>query len=344
MPRKGSVQMKTKAIVFVAPGKAEFQDRDRDDALAPDRVLLKTECTLISPGTEFANLSGNTNRGTKSPFPCVLGYSAVARVLKVGEAVTTLHEGDRCLCYHSQHSNYQIMPEINLVRIEDDALPSVEAVFCVVGCMGFQGVRRCRPEFGESLMVMGLGLLGQFAVQTAHLSGCLPVIALDFNEARRKIALALGADAAFAPDDPELKNKILELTNGRKCDSVVEVTGNPQAVVQGLGLTADFGRIALVGCNRTPTEKIDFYNLVHRPGISVLGAHNMARPLHDRRPGVWTMKEDMALLLRYMSAGRLRSRELLTMVADPAEAPGIYDRLYARDPGLLGVVFDWKNY
>ena len=70
----------------------------------------------------------------------------------------------------------------------------------------------------------------------------------------------------------------------------------------------------------------------------------MARPLQERRPGVWTMKEDMAVLLRYMAAGRLHSKQLITMVADPSEAPGIYDRLYARDPGLLGVVFNWKKY
>ncbi len=336
--------MKTKAIVFVAPGKAELLEHELDEKLAPERVLLKTEVTLISPGTEFANLSGVTNRKEGSGFPHILGYSAVARVLEVGSAVTSLKPGDRCLCYHSKHCSCQNMPETNLVKIEDDELPSELAVFCVVGCMGFQGVRRCRPEFGESLMVMGLGLLGQFAVQTARLSGCLPVIALDFNEERRKIASKLGADAAFSPDDPELKEKILAITGGRGCDSVVEITGNPHAVVQGLELTARFGRIALVGCNRTPTEKIDFYNLVHRPGITVLGAHNMARPLHDRRPGVWTMKEDMGLLLRYMSLGRLDSRPLLTKIADPAEAPGIYDKLYKRDPGLLGVVFDWKKY
>ena len=336
----------TKTIVFVAPGKAELQDRECDEAPAPDRVLLKTECTLISPGTEFACLSGSTNRmgDVKNPFPCVLGYSAVARVLKTGSAVTSLREGDRCLCYHSRHAGCQNMPETNLVRIEDDRIPSEEAVFCVVGCMGFQGVRRCRPEFGESLMVMGLGLLGQFAVQTARLSGAFPVIALDFIESRREIALALGADAAFSPDDPALKEKIMELTGGRGCDAVVEVTGNPQAVVQGLELTARFGRFALVGCNRTPTEKIDFYNLVHRPGITVIGAHNMARPQHDRRPGVWTMREDMALLLRFLGAGRLQSRPLLTRIADPAEAPEIYEKLYARDPNLPGVVFDWKNY
>ena len=277
-------------------------------------------------------------------FPKTLGYSAVARVIKIGDQVKSLQVGDRCLCYHSMHRNYQLMPESNLVRIEDDQLPAEEAVFCVIGCMGLQGVRRCRPEFGESLMVMGLGLLGQFAVQTARLSGCYPVIALDFIESRRKTAMEMGADAIFAPDDSCLKEKILNLTGGRGCDSVVEITGNPQAVAQGLGLTARFGRFSLVGCSRTPTEKIDFYNLVHRPGISVLGAHNMARPQNERRPGVWTMKEDMAILLRYLSAGRLKSRPLLTRIADPAEAPEIYEKLFARDPQIFGVVFDWKNY
>lgn len=337
--------MKFKSIDFVAKGQAELREVETATApLPPDQVLLKTICTLVSPGTEFACLSGTAHRGAGPAFPTTLGYSAVARVLKTGDAVTSLREGDRCLCYHSMHRNYQILPEANLARIEDDALPAEQAVFCVVGCMGFQGVRRCRPEFGESLLVMGLGLLGLFAVQTARLSGCFPVLATDFSETRRKIALQTGADAACAPDDPELRDKVMGLTGGRGCDAVVEVTGNPQAVVQGLGLTAPFGRFALVGCNRTPTEKIDFYNLVHRPGISVIGAHNMARPQHERRPGVWTMREDMALLLRCLAAGRLQSQPLLTLVADPAEAPQVYARLYARDPELLGVVFDWENY
>ncbi|MBP5672405.1 MAG: zinc-binding alcohol dehydrogenase [Victivallales bacterium] len=334
--------MKVKSIDFVSRGKAAFRDREIDETLPPDHVLLKTVCTLISPGTEFACLNGTDPGGMK--FPKTLGYSAVAHVLKTGSAVTELHEGDRCLCYHSSHRNYQKMPERNLVRIEDDTLPAEEAVFCVVGCMGSQGVRRCRPEFGESLMVMGLGLLGQFAVQTARLSGCFPVIGMDFHEKRRNIALQLGADAVFSPDEPSLNDKILLLTDGRGCDSVIEVTGNPQAVVQGLQLTAAFGRIALVGCNRTPTESIDFYNLVHRRGITVIGAHNMARPLVERRPGIWTMKEDMALLLRFMSAGRLQAKPLLTQIADPTEAPGIYDRLFERNPEILGVVFNWKPY
>ena len=335
--------MNAKVVQFVSQGKAELLDIDFPDPsdIAPDMVYLKTICTLISPGTEFACINGSVS---KNQFPMTLGYSAVATVMAVGANVTKFAVGDRCLCYHSAHRNYQLMPEHKLVKIVHDSLPSEEAVYCVVGCMGFQGVRRCRPEFGESLMVMGLGLLGQFAVQTAHLSGCFPVIALDYNEKRRQIALGSGADYAFSPGDPELEEKVRAVTDGKGADSVIEVTGNPQAVVQGLKLTARFGRVSLVGCSRTPTENIDFYNLVHRPGISIIGAHNQARPLDDRRPGVWTMAEDMALLLKYMDAGRLQCRNLHTMTADPADAPGIYDRVYNRDPDMLGVVFDWSKY
>ena len=335
--------MNAKVVQFVSQGKAELLDIDFPDPsdIAPDMVYLKTICTLISPGTEFACINGSVS---KNQFPMTLGYSAVATVMAVGANVTKFAVGDRCLCYHSAHRNYQLMPEHKLVKIVHDSLPSEEAVYCVVGCMGFQGVRRCRPEFGESLMVMGLGLLGQFAVQTAHLSGCFPVIALDYNEKRRQIALGSGADYAFSPGDPELEEKVRAVTDGKGADSVIEVTGNPQAVVQGLKLTARFGRVSLVGCSRTPTENIDFYNLVHRPGISIIGAHNQARPLDDRRPGVWTMAEDMALLLKYMDAGRLQCRNLHTMTADPADAPGIYDRVYNRDPDMLGVVCDWSKY
>ena len=335
--------MKTRTIQFISKCNAELCETELDETLAPDQVLLKTICTLISPGTELDTLTGVVHNG-RLTYPVTLGYSAVAEVIAAGENVTHVTVGDRCLCYHSKHRNIQKMPGRDVVKIEDDTLSSEEAVYCVVGCMGFQGVRRCRPEFGESLMVMGLGLLGQFAVQTAHLSGCHPVIALDFNEKRRKLALLSGADAAFSPDDPELESKVFSLTGGKGADSVIEVTGNPQAVVQGLKLTAEFGRFSLVGCSRTATENIDFYNLVHRPGISLIGAHNMARPLNDRRPGVWTMAEDMATLLRFMAAGRLTARHLHTLTADPADAHGIYDRFLAKDPELLGVVFDWKNY
>ena len=273
--------MKQYSIAFTAPGRAELENCElTEPKLKRDEVFLETECTLISPGTERACLLGLTD----GKFPKYLGYSAVANVLRAGEEAG-FQPGERVLVYHSIHSTHLVKQARDLVRIEDDTLPAHAAVFAVIASMGLQGVRKARPEFGESLAVMGLGLLGLFAVRCAYLDGLFPVIALDFNERRRKLALEFGADAAFSPDEPELAEKIRHLTGGKGVNVVVEVTGNPEALNGALDFTAPYGRITLTGCSRTPTHEIDFYHKVHCPGISIIGAHNMARPLHDGRHG-----------------------------------------------------------
>ena len=332
--------MKQYAIAFTAPGKAELQEREWiPPDLKPDQLLLETECTLISPGTERDNLLGLTD----GQFPKYLGYSAVARVLEAGDD-SGFQRGERVAVYHSIHASHLVKEARDLVRIEDDDLPSHAAVFCVIAAMGLQGIRKARPEFGESMAVMGLGLLGLFAVRCASLNGLFPLIALDFNRKRRELAKEFGADEVFSPDDPELIAKIKNLTGGQGVDTVVEVTGNPDAINTALDFTAPFGRITLTGCSRTPTHEIDFYHKVHRPGISIIGAHNMARPRHDARPGYWTMREDMALLLRLFAAGRIRPESLINGIASPADAPAIFDRLADGNPDLLGTIFDWKNF
>lgn len=332
--------MKRDSIVFTAPGRAELQSCEwTAPELKRDEVYLETECTLISPGTERACLLGLTDE----TFPKYLGYSAVAKVLRAGDEAG-FQPGERVAVYHSIHSSHLVKQARDLVRIEDDALSAHTAVFSIIAAMGLQGVRRARPEFGESLAVMGLGLLGLFAVRCSYLSGLYPVIAVDFNERRRKLALEFGADVAFSPDEPDLAEKIRHLTGGHGADVVVEVTGNPDALNGALDFTAPGGRVTLTGCSRTPTHEIDFYHKVHRPGISIIGAHNMARPLHDARPGCWTMREDMALLLRLFSAGRIQPELLVDQVASPKEAPAIFERIARGDPELLGVIFDWRNF
>lgn len=332
--------MKQYAIDFTAPGRAEFREEEVNlPELRPDEVLLETECTLVSPGTERACLLGTA--GGKS-FPKRLGYSAVANVLEAGRE-SGFHEGERVAVYHSCHASLLRKSSGDLVRIPDDTLPSSAAVFCIIGAMGLQGMRRARPDFGESMAVMGLGVLGLFAVRCGCLGGLFPLIALDFNEKRRKIAVEFGADAAFSPGDPELVAKIRRLTGGKGCDIVVEVTGNPDALNGALDFTAPYGRVTLTGCSRTPTKEIDFYNKVHRPGISIIGAHNMARPGFNARPGCWTMREDMALLLRLFSAGRIHPERLITEICPPTAAPEVFTRLAQGDPEMLGVLFDWKH-
>ena len=153
--------MKRYSIAFTAPGRVELESCElTEPELKRNEVFLETECTLVSPGTERACLLGLTD----GKLPKYLGYSAVANVLRAGEEAG-FQPGERVLVYHSIHSTHLVKQARDLVRIEDDTLPAHAAVFAVIASMGLQGVRKARPEFGESLAVMGLGLLGLFAVR-----------------------------------------------------------------------------------------------------------------------------------------------------------------------------------
>ena len=295
--------MKRRTIVFTEREKAELIETDFEQINPePGFALLKTEYSLISPGTERACLLGLVD----GSFPMTLGYSAVATVLEAGKG-SDLKPGDRAVIYHSHHSSLQLKEERDIVRIENPAIDSRDAVFAVTAAMGLQGIRKVRPELGESVAVMGLGLLGLAAVRCAHLSGAFPLIALDFNKKRRTIAKEFGADFVFSPDEPELKRKIQDLTHGG-INALIEVTGNPDALNSALDFMAPLGRIALVGCSRLPTEQIDFYHKVHKPGISIIGAHNFVRPRNDSHPGYWTMRDDMRTLLRLTAAGKFKPK------------------------------------
>lgn len=333
--------MKGKEIAFVSIGKAELRDFEVYEGVpARDHLLLKTIVTLVSPGTERDCLMDLTH--VKGNFPKVLGYSAVAEVVKAGEGVEEFKVGERVMVYHSAHRSYQYKHKEDVYKYPCPELPPEEAVFTIVGAMGFQGLRKVQVELGESVMVMGQGLLGIFALQCARLSGAFPLIALDRSPERRALALELGADYAFDPEEEGIAEKLKALTNGG-VNCVVEVTGNPEAIHLGLASMAPMGRISLVGCSRTATKEVDFYNEVHRPGISVIGAHNFVRPKHDRRPGYWTNREDVELLQKLIAKGRIKVKPFLTRVASPVEAPEIYDELAAGPKKPFGVVFDWRK-
>ena len=333
--------MKNRCVCFTALGRVELLETALQvpECLFRDDLLLQTEYTLISPGTELDCLLG---RSANSKFPQCLGYSAVARVLRCGAEASEFQTGERVLVYHSQHAQFLLKNKADCVKVPE-GLSSEEAIFAVIGAMGFQGVRKIRPELGESMLVMGLGLLGQIAAQTAALSGAFPLLAMDYNPFRRELALRHGVDAAFSPDHPELAQNIRSLTGGRGVNGLLEVTGSAQAIQFALSVMAPLGRIALVGCSRTATKSIDFYHAVHRPGIQILGAHNFVRPKQDSYPGYWTMAEDMRVLMELIAAGRLNTRELISDIVPPEQAPAMYQRLVDRDEKTLGILFDWRN-
>ena len=182
--------MKNKQILFTAVHKAELCETDVK-SLGELDVLVETEYTVISGGTERACLLGMNN--TSGSFPRGLGYCGVGYVKEIGSAVKSVSPGDRVLVYHGKHAKYNVRPEADITKVRDNSMSSLDAAFVIIASMGLGGVRKLELELGESAMVMGLGLLGMFSVQFCRLSGANPVIAVDLNPARRELALKLGA-------------------------------------------------------------------------------------------------------------------------------------------------------
>ena len=331
--------MKTKKILFTEVHKAELREVEIGEVKEGD-VLVEMEYTVISGGTERACILGMQN--TTQTFPTSLGYCGIGHVLKVGDKVTRVSVGDRVLVYHGNHAKYNIRPEEKITKVEDDAIPSLDASFTIIASMGLGGVRKLEIELGESAMVMGLGLLGQYAVKLLRCAGATPIIAVDPIESKRNTALTSGADYALNPFEEGFADRVKEITGGG-VNVCIEVTGQGAGLDMALDCMAMFGRVALLGCTRNKDFSIDYYRKVHCPGISLIGAHTRARPEHDSRPGYFTHRDDIAAVFRLLKGGRLSFESLGAQLHSPHECPEVYEKLI-NDKNFPAVVqFDWER-
>ena len=332
--------MKRKGVIFTERGIADFLEVDIPE-VSGDKVLVKTEYSAISGGTEKANLLGLPN--TPSGFPRWLGYSSCGHVVEVGEKVTRFKQGDRVIVYHGNHTNYNVVPEADVFPVPYDDLSSLDCSFVLIAAMGLGGLRKTRIELGESGMVFGMGILGVFALNFMKFSGGLPVIAADLSESRRKLALSNGADFAVNPADDDFVEKVMKITEGKGVNAIVEVTGSSAAMLDALKCSSPRARIALLGCTRVSDCSVDYYSQVHCPGVQLIGAHNFVRPKVDSYPYHWTNADDCRSIMQMMQMGRLDCKNIITEVVRPEDGRKVYDRLI-NDPDFpTGIAFDWRN-
>ena len=332
--------MLNKQIFFTAIHKAELLENELPKVKA-NEVLVKMEYTVISGGTERACILGMHN--TSQKFPQSLGYCGVGYVEEVGSDIEKVCVGDRVLVYHGCHAKYNIRPEEEITKVENDDISSLEAAFVIIAAMGLGGVRKLEMELGESAMVMGQGLLGIFATQFLRLSGANPVIAVDLNSARRELALKLGADYAFDPSDKDFVQKVKAVTKGKGVNGCVEVTGVAQAMNQALECAAWMGRISLLGCTRVSDSAVDYYQQVHRPGVKLIGAHNFVRPKHESYPHHWTHHDDCNAILDMIASKRIQVEPIVSRIESPSNAPQIFNELCDDKNFPMGTVFDWRK-
>ncbi len=336
--------MKGSRILFAEPSRAELQSFEVRKP-REDEMMIKVDYTLISAGTEKAYLSGSPNTARK--FPTVPGYSSVGTVAETGSKITRFKVGDRVFVEYAGHASYNFKKESGVVKIPD-GVPLTDAVFTRLASFPLLALRRGRLEIGESVAVVGLGMLGLFGVQLARACGALPVIAIGNRDIRKEKARQFGAEYVFSPDEPDIVKKIIaitEETNGVKGANVVlETSGTMAGLKLGLRYASKYARVLVNGCNRVCDEPIDFYTYVHCKGINIIGAHDKTRLPYNSAPGNFTAKRDYITVLGLMNDGRLRPADIRSEIVSPADASKIYDRLLNDREFPLGVVFDWREF
>ncbi len=336
--------MNNKQIVFVKPCVAEFLDTECGD-VTDTLVKVRTYFSTVSCGTEKANLIGKEDvsiGGGVATYPRSLGYSSSGVVEEIGNKVTKVKVGDRVAMYWTTHSKYNVVDESQVVKIIDDKISFEEAAMLHIANFPMAAVRKTRVELGESALVMGLGILGQIAVKLLKATGAVPIIALDPIKERREEALKNGADLAFDPYEPDFAKKVKDATNGG-ANVCIEVTGVGAGLNGALDCMAKFGRVALLGCTRNSDFSIDYYKKVHGPGITLIGAHTLARPEKESYPAYWTHCDDMYASMKLILGGRLNFSDMIKETHSPVDCTAVYERL-VNDKNFPTVVqFDWRN-
>ncbi len=336
-----------KQIVFTKPNTAELLEvplREPNE----NEVVVQTEFSSISSGTERANITGDPNVSIHSKdtdpvvFPRVSGYSSAGIVVKKGANVSSVEIGDKVVMSWSTHAKYNVLPESNVVKISYENVSTRDGALCHIATFPLAAIRKTELEVGESMLVMGLGVLGLFAVQIAKSAGAVPVIAVDPMPERREKALKMGADFAVDPFEPDFVEKVKALTNGG-VNTAIEVTGLGVGLNQCLDCMKPFGRIALLGCTRNKDFTVDYYRKVHGPGIKLIGAHTNARPKTESAPHAFTQREDITTLLKLCAFDRISLGDAVDETYSPNDCSDVYERLI-KDKSFSPIVqFDWRN-
>ena len=335
-----------KQIVFTEKNKALLLDVG-SQPLGENQVRVKTAFSTISNGTERANLIADpcvsiySSPTDEVVFPRYVGYSASGTVVECGAGVTELQVGDRVAMSWTKHRSYNVINENDAVKIPEGVGFS-EASMAHITSFPLAAIRKTRLEIGESAMVMGLGILGLLAVGLLRAAGAVPVIAVDPRSDRREKALAFGADYAFDPLEPDFAKKVKAVT-GDGVNVAIEVTGRGEGLNEALDCMAKYGRVSLLGCTRSSDFSVDYYRKVHGPGISLIGAHTMARPFYESSAGLFTTRDDVKTLLSLCAMGRLELRSIVDEIHSPEECEEVFLRLATDGDFPTVVQFDWEK-
>jgi len=331
--KRGSVLIKTKVSLvslgtermLVEFGKANLIDKARQQPEKVKQVLDKIKSDGLWPTLDavFKKLG--------EPLP--LGYCNAGEVIAVGEGVCEFKVGDR-VASNGPHAEVVLIPQNLVVKIPENVTYE-EASFTVISSIGLQGIRLVNPTFGETIVVIGLGLIGLITCQLLKANGCT-VIGYDFDESKVKLASSLGVTSFKVSAETDPVKICIERTNGVGVDGVVITasTQSDQVIAQAAQMSRKRGRIILVGVIGLDIKRSDFYEKELSFQVSCSYGPGRYDEQYEQRgqdyplPYVrWTEKRNFQAVLEAISIGSIQVKPLITELVDLPQYESIYNQI-----------------
>lgn len=313
------------------------------------QVLIETEASAISPGTELAIYTG-IHQWLADPtrawpkFPFVPGYSAVGRIVAVGAGVTTFEPGQRVIWSgrHESHALMDIVGERPLVHPISAEVAAPAAACAVLTRFPLTALVQCGQTLAQSVAVLGLGLIGQLALRLFSAAGAYPLTGIDPIAGRRALAMTTPGVATLDPTVGDLNTALRGLHQGALPDVVVDATGAPNAVRTAMSVVADGGKVIMVGSPRGIAGDVDFYWDLHGRSISLIGAHGSAIGTEPREKFPFVRDRALRLIVHFLESGKLRVNDLIPHHVPARQLHSMYEGLLHQRDEYLGVTLDWQ--
>ncbi len=364
--------------LLIRKGQVEITDVPAPP-VRPGFVLIRTLASCISAGTELASVASSgesiadkvrrkpelvkrgidmlltqgigrtleTVRG-KLDAGSPSGYSLAGRVLEVGAGVDDISRGQRIAAagaMYANHAEVVCVPRNLVVPIPDDVTDR-EAASVTLGAIAMQGVRRANPTIGECAAVIGLGLLGQIALQILRAGG-VRVIGFDLSPKRVEEAGALGCDAAIISGDADPVDEAMKFSGGVGVDFalITAATRSDTPMNQALDMCRKKGRVVIVGDvglsidrNKLYPKELDvLISTSYGPGRYDAEYEESG---HDYPVGYvrWTENRNMEEYLRLVADGKVAVEPLINASFPLERATEAYEALGSEDRPLLVVL------
>jgi predicted dehydrogenase/threonine dehydrogenase-like Zn-dependent dehydrogenase len=367
--------------LLVRSGKVFLKDVPAP-VVGPKNVLVRVERSCVSVGTELAGIKMSGlplyRRALKQPHHVkrVLqlmrdqgvariyqqvkgrldagvptGYSAAGVVVAVGDEVDGIAVGDRIACAGAGIANHAELIDVpvNLAVAIPEALSFDAAATVTLGAIAMQGVRRAQPTLGETVVVVGLGILGQITAQLLGASGCR-VIGTDIASDRIATALENGLDIGINPKDGNLAERVVKLTDGHGADAVVVTAASASSDILSEAFQAcrKKARVVIVGDVGLNMARADIY--AKELDVLISSSYGPGRydPVYEEEGTDyplayvrWTENRNMGEYLRLLAAGRVRLDNMIQEPFPIDQAEEAYDRLSGEGPKPLLVLLKY---